>query len=797
MAGNRSLGVLTLDLVAKIGGFVSGMSAAERETDKRLKGIQKKVSSFASSIGNAIGVSAGLSISGALAGGIAALTTAINRMDELRDMSVRLGVAVETLSAFSFAAQQTGTNIEELGKGFRILAKNAADALNPKSSKFELFEALNVDVADAQGNLRSLDQIMFNVADRFAALEDGTTKAALAQELFGKSGGSLIEFLNQGGRGLEEMTERARELGLVIDQESADKADLFNDTLNELKGSLTGVASKVADALIPQLVEMTNQTIDWINEGETAEEVANQLASGIDGIAQSIKALGQVFGVLDDLKNKLSDIQNFMVRTSPITKLREMFQEAVWGQSGEWDINGFIANQRKGPTPDVNIPGMQFSIPGLSSSRVSVVPLSALDARAVSSGGFNRAALNRALAGISDKDKAKKGKSEEEKAAERLAKAINQMTDAQRQWQTELDGTGNQIADKYAKRLDEITEKSEDFIQNGIPKERVAEFRQEMTRLADALKEKETAEYLKEFSYQTEEMIANANGASTAYIEYARAVEELDKALQSGIISQEEFVQRSEALAKVRDAGPTQVLRDIEEQRQLLGQTAEYQDTYNKLKYAGVDANSAWGQSIIEANKALYDEYERMSDRIELMDTVRDFTTDMAMDLASATSSWESFGDAIDDVAKKLLQMVVQNLVEKALGQFGTASTGSSGGWLSTIAGWMFGGGGSGGGASTAVGPRASGGYSAPWSMFQVNELGPELATVGGRSYLMTGDQPAYVTNAQDTKRMLGGDFVNNQTIVVQGRITNATAKQIAQKTATEGQRQMSRYGVY
>lgn len=58
---------------------------------------------------------------------------AIDAADEMRDLSIRLGTSTETLSAFGYAASQTGTDIETLGRGMKLLAKNAADALNPTS----------------------------------------------------------------------------------------------------------------------------------------------------------------------------------------------------------------------------------------------------------------------------------------------------------------------------------------------------------------------------------------------------------------------------------------------------------------------------------------------------------------------------------------------------------------------------------------------------------------------------------------------------------------------------------------
>src|SRR5690606_41540251 len=59
---------------------------------------------------------------------------------------------------------------------------------------------------------------------------------------------------------------------------------------------------------------------------------------------------------------------------------------------------------------------------------------------------------------------------------------------------------------------------------------------------------------------------------------------------------------------------------------------------------------------------------------------------------------------------------------------------GSSGGWLSSLVGGLFGGG------------RANGGWASPNRIYEVNERGIEMATVRGRGYLLTGNRPAAIT---------------------------------------------------
>jgi TP901 family phage tail tape measure protein len=734
---SRSLGTLTLDLVAKIGGFTAGMDKAERKVDSFARNTQRKMSG----IGKAIGASLGLSIAGALTGVVASISNAIDRMDSLRDASIRLGVGVETLSAYSFAAEQLGTDIDALGKGFKILAKNIADAGEGKG-KAPVFEALGISIKDAEGNLRSLEDVIPDIANAFQQLEDGTQKAALAQELFGKSGLDLIEFLNQGGAGLKEFTDKARELGLVIDQDAADAADNFNDTLAELKASFTGVALSVAQDLLPDLLNLAQWAKDWVQDGGNAKEAALQIASAMRDLAAAIGTIGDVLGGLDSFKDKLSEIQQFLIDWSPGTSIRKKIQEAIWGQSGDWDLNGFTK-------PD-------FSSVRGGASGAGIVDFSQVAGSVRMPSTINNAALNRALGGATtgSKKKASGGKSDAEREAEALAKAINKMTDAQREWQTELDGTGNQIADEYARRLASITEQAEDFKAAGIPTEKIAEFRAEMEKLAGAIRDKETVEFLKEFNLQTQEMAAGAAGVSTATIEYARAMEELNKQLASGIINQEAFAERAEALAQVRDSAANSVLASIREEQDLLGTSAEYQDTYNKLRYAGVDANSEFGKSIIAANDALWKQKEAVGDQIEAMDALRDAGRGIFDDLYAGVGIWDALKNAADDFAATLFRMVANNLVEKALGQQGTSGGGAGGGWFSNLLGAFFGAKGGSTSSSSAgsflsafsSGGYAIGGVGQPGGLYRVNENGPEIASFGGQDYLMVGRQAVTVS---------------------------------------------------
>ena len=283
-------GSIVIDLLMRTGAFETDTGRAE----KRLKELQKTAKVAGAAIGTAF-VAAGTALT--------VLTKqAIDNADAMRDMSIRLGTSVETLSAFGYAASQTGTDVDTLAKGMKVLAKNAADSLNPTSEQAKVFDVLGVKVTDASGKLKDLSQLVPEIADKFKQLEDGTTKAALAQALFGKAGLDLTEFLNQGATGLDDFTAKARELGIVIDQDTANAADEFNDQLGDMKALVGGLGLQVAKELLPELNSLVGSLVDVVKEGSVAKDIADGLGTAFSVAGKFAAVTAATFrGVAYDL----------------------------------------------------------------------------------------------------------------------------------------------------------------------------------------------------------------------------------------------------------------------------------------------------------------------------------------------------------------------------------------------------------------------------------------------------------------------------------------------------------------
>jgi hypothetical protein len=284
---SRSLGSLTLSLILQYGGFEKGLDASARTADKRMKEIEARAKKFGAFLGTTIAAAGGA----AAAGVVAVTKEAIDFADHLNDLKERLGISAEALSGWAYAAKQAGTDIDALAIGLRRLSANMADALDPKSQQAGLFKALGVEVKDASGNLRSLEDVLPEIAQKFKEMDNATTETALAMELFGKSGSDLLEFLNQGQDGLEELRQKARELGVEINDNTLQAADKFKDGLSDLKTIGLAAGLQLAEKLLPAMTSLVEEFRSGVTEGGAFGKVIAWIGDQAEAAVADFKQL--------------------------------------------------------------------------------------------------------------------------------------------------------------------------------------------------------------------------------------------------------------------------------------------------------------------------------------------------------------------------------------------------------------------------------------------------------------------------------------------------------------------------
>lgn len=242
MAASAVIGALRVDLGINSAQFTAGLKQSQANLAKFGKAITvgfAAVSAAAITAGAAMGV---------------AVKSAIDNADAMSKAAQKVGVTTEALSRLKYAADYSDVSLEQLTGGLGRLSKSMLDvAGGSQGPAATAFKALGIAVTDASGNLRNADAVFIDIAERFARLQDGSTKTALAISLFGKSGADLIPMLNSGRQGLAAFAAESDKVGKTLSSKTGKAAENFNDTMGRVQQVMEGVVWQVAEAALPAL----------------------------------------------------------------------------------------------------------------------------------------------------------------------------------------------------------------------------------------------------------------------------------------------------------------------------------------------------------------------------------------------------------------------------------------------------------------------------------------------------------------------------------------------------------------
>ena len=303
-------------------------------------------------------------IAGAFAGAFAVRqlvqfgNEALATADAIGKVADSAGVSAEFLQKYQFAAQQSGLTTEEFNKGLQNFTKMVGQAQLRTSEAGRSLEKLGVQTKKADGSIRNTEDVF---VDLFTALDDVGSqfqKNAILADLMGRAGVKLAVMGKDGAAAMKELAESATG---VIDDETIDKAERFNDTMNRLKrqvleplqtlfidvadgalkfGEAMGLLDAVESSLVMNKAELVRlQEIEAEQklrlEGVSKRnETAAQIA--LDNTQTEIKLLEEKIRLQEEEARKRKENQaNILLESEELQeqmKVIEQFQNTVEGK---------------------------------------------------------------------------------------------------------------------------------------------------------------------------------------------------------------------------------------------------------------------------------------------------------------------------------------------------------------------------------------------------------------------------------------------------------------------------------
>ncbi|HGE8496297.1 TPA: phage tail tape measure protein [Serratia marcescens] len=369
---SKSLGTLTIDLIAKTGGFVSGMDKAERASEKWRKQVQKDVADSSKALAG-IATAAMAAATAAGVAGYQLLKSTSEQVANTDKLAKSLNMSTQELLAWQFAAEKAGLSGENMSDIFKDLGDKIGDAVLNKSG--EAVDALNALGLSAEKLAKaSPDKQMLAIGEALGKIGTNSAKINILESI-GNDLSKLLPLFDNNNEKLKQFIQLAKDYGVAPDPSSIDDLIKVNDIFQDMESQVKGLKIEIASGLAKVDLSPLQDSLDKIRSVLTDPAIQQGLVDLVSNVAQLagwfVKTAAAAGELLKFQNNRVAvlggniDTNNLEQVTGRIKQLQDMVnnRSPLKGDGQSWigkllgdddsvqsltkELNGLIAVQQK------------------------------------------------------------------------------------------------------------------------------------------------------------------------------------------------------------------------------------------------------------------------------------------------------------------------------------------------------------------------------------------------------------------------------------------------------------------
>lgn len=647
---SKSLGTLTIDLIAKTGGFVSGMDKAERASEKWRKQVQKDVADSSKAL---VGMASAAAAAATAVGvaGYQLLKSTSEQVASTDKWAKSLNMSTQELLAWQFAAEKAGLSGDNMADIFKDLGDKIGDAVLNKSG--EAVDALNALGLSADKLSKvSPDKQMLAIGDALGKISTNSAKINILESI-GNDLSKLIPLFDNNNEKLKQFIQLAKDYGVAPDPSSIDDLIKVNDLFQDMEAQVKGLKIEIAAGLAKVDLSPLQSSLDKLQAVLTDPQVLQGIVSLVGEVAELAGWMIKAAAAAGDLAVKTTTKHQGLFGTFSDDNIPAMQERIKFLQ---FQATGSNATEEDLASIKSQIELLDNKI--LSAKQNAIPPLNLPTGSATV--GANQFKLG---AGETN------GKVKPDAGAKKLESAYKATELSYMRQIALIETTGKktaEVTEAEKLRFDLASGKLVGI--NAVQQKRLIQLADELDKL-QALK-KANEENLKVAAFSANLKSSNDNDRQTlsADIVGAGMGEKTRSRMKELLGIQQDFITQQQDLQKQYQSGDiTKSLYDKETQalQDALKERLEIQGDYYKQSDEQRDDWSAGiSDALVDFADRSSDYYQQAADAMtSVLGTATDSISDHLYDVISGT---ESMGDAIKGIFSDLGQAVVKALIDMA-----------------------------------------------------------------------------------------------------------------------------------
>ena len=218
---------------------------------------------------------------------------------EIKTFSSVTGQSVESLQEFDYAAEMIGVSSDRIRDSLKETTNKMQEARDGNEATAAAYAKLGVSITDANGNLRSAEDVFYDTIDALGQMENRTERDALAMDLMSESAQELNPLIDAGSGALKKYADEAHDMGYVLDNEALTALTEVDDAYQRLQKSQESAKNQLSAEFAPYLTEFYEKITKLIKDGGQAMKESGL----VDSFGMLLETVGNIIAPTDDLAN--------------------------------------------------------------------------------------------------------------------------------------------------------------------------------------------------------------------------------------------------------------------------------------------------------------------------------------------------------------------------------------------------------------------------------------------------------------------------------------------------------------
>lgn len=181
--------------------------------------------------------------------------------DAINDNAEKANMSTKQYQKWAFVMQMAGSDASALRGQVNQLNQRLKGADSGSESAISGFNRLGISVYDVNGEFRDSTELFEEAITKLQKIDNTTTRAAIAAQIFGRNASELNGVLNLSSADMDKLIRTQNALGLAASNNAIKLAGAYNDAKDVLTATMNAMKTSISEGILPMLTKLIQAII--------------------------------------------------------------------------------------------------------------------------------------------------------------------------------------------------------------------------------------------------------------------------------------------------------------------------------------------------------------------------------------------------------------------------------------------------------------------------------------------------------------------------------------------------------